>query len=60
MFVPTLSNKQCFFQIALSKLKQITEKELKEKECNQLILITMDNRNPEMVMQRDEVCSGIK
>ncbi|QSX36105.1 hypothetical protein [Shewanella sedimentimangrovi] len=44
----------------ISKPRQKTEQELKDKECNVLILKAMQDSSPELAKRRDKVCAEAK
>jgi iron uptake system EfeUOB component EfeO/EfeM len=44
----------------ISEPKQKTEQELKEKECNLLILKTMQDSSPEALELKEEACAGAR
>ncbi|MFV7784360.1 hypothetical protein ACNPKB_10525 [Shewanella marisflavi] len=63
----SLSNMYCHASLSykpmiayISEPERKTEQELKQKECNQLILKAMQDDDPEIVKQRDTTCATLK
>jgi iron uptake system EfeUOB component EfeO/EfeM len=63
----SLSNMYCNASLSyqpmiayISEPEQKTEQELKQKECNLMILRAMQDSSPEVLKQKEEVCAGIR